>query len=60
MLNLEKYKAVQKFPMQEDRNRRIAIFWSFYFLEQNYCEFLNSKVGLNILPISIVCHNHSC
>ena len=29
------------------------------FLNQNYCEFLKPKVGLNILPMLRVCHSRS-
>ena len=51
---------LQLFPAYENRNQEnCKIISNFCFLDSNYCEFLKSKVGLNTLPMSRVCHNRS-
>jgi hypothetical protein len=57
--NLEKYKVVQILPCRKIEIKKIVNFLVFLFLKLNYCKFLKSKVGLNILPIARVCHNCS-
>jgi hypothetical protein len=57
--NLEKYKVVQMFIVYKDRNNEDCKIWVISFLQLTILWSLKSKVGMNILPMSIVCHNNS-
>ena len=54
--NLEKYKTMQFFSMEEDKNQEDRKLLINFFLIENIVNFLTEKVGTNILPMSYNCH----